>query len=206
MKVIIEVEHESDEFISPIFVVPKKNGEYRMILNLKKLNENIVYHHFKMDTFESSLKLIKPGCFMASVDLRHAYYSIPIAKEHQVKLRFEKSGKVYQFVCLPNGISCAPRLFTKLMKPVYAALRQLGHTNSGYIDDSLLVSDTFVECKKNVTDTVQVMTDVGFQIHDKKSVLIPTQNISFLGNNIDSVEMTVSLPESKVSLIVQECR
>ena len=57
MKVIKEVNHDPGEYISPIFIVPKKNGEYRMILNLKKLNENIVYHHFKMGTFESALKL-----------------------------------------------------------------------------------------------------------------------------------------------------
>ena len=44
-----------------VFIVPKKDGEYRMILNLKELNQYIEYHHFKMDTFESVLKLVKPG-------------------------------------------------------------------------------------------------------------------------------------------------
>ena len=69
MKVIKIVEHDRNEFISPIFLVRKKNpGEYRMILNLKKLNESIPYRHFKMDTFESVLKLIKSGCSMASID------------------------------------------------------------------------------------------------------------------------------------------
>ena len=53
MKVLIEVEHNSHEYLSPIFVVPKKDGEYRMILNLKTFNKNIDFHHFKMDTFES---------------------------------------------------------------------------------------------------------------------------------------------------------
>ena len=81
-----------------------------MILNLKELNKSIVYHHFKMDTFEAALKLVKPNTFFASVDLRHAYYSVPIAEEHQIKLRFEHLGTIYQYVCLPNGISCAPRI------------------------------------------------------------------------------------------------
>ena len=205
MKVIKEVEHHPEEFLSPIFIVPKKNGEYRMILNLKELNEFIEYHHFKMDTFESVLKLVKPGSWFASVDLRHAYYSVSIAPEHRIKLRFEKSGKVYQFEALPNGISCAPKQFTRLMKPVYASLRMLGHTNSGYIDDSLLMGDTIPECKQNVQDTVSLMSDVGFIIHNEKSVLVPTQNITFLGNNIDSVRMIVYLPTEKVSRIVQAC-
>jgi len=54
-----------------------------MILNLKKLNESVEYHHFKMDTLESALNLIKPNSFCASVDLRHAYYSVPIAEQYQ---------------------------------------------------------------------------------------------------------------------------
>ena len=80
------------------------------------------------------------------------------------------------------------------MKPVYATLRQHGHSNSGFIDDSLLVSDTFKECKQNVMDTVQIMTELGFIIHQKKSVLQPTKDITFLGNNIHSEDMTVPSP------------
>ena len=74
------------------------------------------------------------------------------------------------------------------------------------MDDSLLVEETFSECQKNVEDTVSLMTDLGFLIHEEKSVLIPTKTITFLGNNIDSEERTMSLPESKKNLIVQECR
>jgi hypothetical protein len=44
-----------------------------MILNLKKLNESVEYHHFKMDTLEFALNLIKPNSFCASIDLRHAF-------------------------------------------------------------------------------------------------------------------------------------
>lgn len=206
MKVLIEVDHHENEFISPIFLVKKKNDEFRMILNLKLLNESIVYHHFKMETFESALKLVKPNCFFASVDLRHAYYSVPIATEQQVKLRFQKDGKIFQYVCLPNGISCAPRIFTKLMKPVYASLRMLGHVNSGFIDDSLLLGDTYDECHLNITDTVNLMGKLGFIVHPQKSILIPTNKITFLGNDIDSINMIVTLPLDKVQTVVQECK
>ena len=41
-----------------------------------------------------------------------------------------------------NGLACAPRLFTKLMKPAYAVLRSKGIFTLGYIDDILLVADT----------------------------------------------------------------
>jgi len=96
------------------------------------------------------LKSLEKNCYMASIDLRHAYYSVPVATEHQKFLRFQWKGKIYQYTCLSNGISSAPRLFTKLTKPVYSKLRTLGFTNIGYIDDSLLCEDSVEECSNNV--------------------------------------------------------
>ena len=54
--------HEEGETISPIFVHPEKDGTHRFILNLKQLNEYVEYCHFKMDTLEAAIKLIKPSC------------------------------------------------------------------------------------------------------------------------------------------------
>ena len=206
MGVIQEVSHHPNEYISPIFIIPKQTpGEYRLILNLKSLNSYMQYHHFKMDTFETVLKLVKPGMYFASTDIRHGYYSVPIAEEDQVKLRFNHSGKIYQYKVLPNGLCSAPNWFTRLMKPVYASLRMLGHQNSGYIDDSLCLGDSYKECEANVKDTVCLMTDLGFMLHEKKSVLIPSQTITFLGFVMDSVQMVVTLPIKKVEKIVQAC-
>ena len=129
-----------------------------MILNLKELNQYIESHHFKMDTFEMALSLVKPDCFFSSVDLRHAYYSVPIAEEDQKYLTFIWKNKVFQYTCLPNGLLSAPRFLTKLMKPVFSTLRQYGHKNIGYIDDSLLLGDTELDCAK----TYQLINSLGF--------------------------------------------
>jgi len=68
--VISETTHCPGEYISTIFVRPKKDGGHRLILNLKNLNEHVEYHHFKMDTLQSAIRLMTPNCYMASVDLR----------------------------------------------------------------------------------------------------------------------------------------
>lgn len=130
--VISKTTHCPGEYISTIFIRPKKDGEYRLILNLKNLNERVEYQHFTMDTLQSAIRLMTPNCFMASVDLQDAYYSVPIHKEDQKYPRFCWKGRLFQFTCLPNGLACAPRLLTKILKPVYATLRQKGHLNVGY--------------------------------------------------------------------------
>ncbi|PFX15064.1 Polyprotein P3 [Stylophora pistillata] len=153
--------HTPDEYISTIFVRKKKSGQYRMILNLKGLNKHIEKHHFKMDTLWSAVRLMTPNCFMASIDLKEAYYLVPIAKEHRKYLRFYWKGFLYQYTCMPNGLSSAPRCFTKLMKPVYSTLRQKGHLNVGYIDDSYLQGRDANECLLNISDTQRLLSSLG---------------------------------------------
>lgn len=131
---------ETGQFISNIFTRPKKDGRYRIILDLSELNECIEYHYFKMDTLNTALDLITPGCYMASIDRKDTYYSVPIAESHRKFLKFRWGRR--QFKALPNGLSAGPRLFTKLLKPPLATLRARGHSIVAYIDDTLIVAET----------------------------------------------------------------
>ena len=76
-----------------------------MILNLERLNESVENSHFKMDNIHTSLKLITKDCWLASLDLKDAYYSVPIHAESQKILKFSYKGKLFQFTAFPNGLS-----------------------------------------------------------------------------------------------------
>jgi hypothetical protein len=92
------------------------------------------------------------------------------------------------------------------MKVVYATLRRMGHVNIGYIDDSLLIGDTFEECKHNVQDTVKLVTDLGFIVHEDKSVFVPSKKLQFLSFFIDTEKMIVTLTQEKKDRLVEECQ
>ena len=100
---------------------------------------------------------MRPGCFMASVDLKDAYYSVPMAEDDRQLFEFEWEGNYFQFTCLPNRLASAPRLFTKSLKPVYASLRSLGHFCMGHIDDSFLMGYNYASCGKNILQTVNIL-------------------------------------------------
>ena len=70
-----------------------------------------------METLASAIKLMTPKCFMATLDLKDAYYTVPIKLEHQKYLTFRWKDNKYKFVCFPYGLSLCPRKFTKLLKP-----------------------------------------------------------------------------------------
>ena len=75
--------------------------------------------------------------------LTDAYYCVPVAIVDQKYLMFQFERIRYKYVCLPNGLSPAPRAFTKLMKPALPSLRKKGHQVMNYLDDLFLVGDTF---------------------------------------------------------------
>lgn len=106
---------------------------------------------------------------------------------------------------MPNGVGPGPRLFTKLMKPVYAKLRNDGYISTGFIDDSLLAAETEIKCQNNIHATISLLTGLGFILNYEKSVLVPTRKITYLGNVIDSQKMIVFLPDEKKQIIKSEC-
>lgn len=150
--------------------------------------------------------MITKDCFMASVDLRHGYYSVLVNSQFRKYLRFVWNDKLYQYTCFPNGLSNCPRYFTKLMKPVYSALRSQGYMSAAFIDDSYLQGQTFKECAENVQETVELFESLGFVIHAEKSVLTPCRKVKYLGFWLDSEKMTVTLPVEKVQKISNSCK
>ena len=127
-----------------------------------------------MESLKHVISMIRPNCSMASVDLKDAYYTVPIHRDHQ------KYGQLYQFTCLPNNSACAPRLFT-LLKPAYSTLRKQGFQSVGYIDDSYLQSITKPECENNVQATTKLFDSLDLYVHPDKSTLEPSQVLEFLG-------------------------
>ena len=83
------------------------------------------------------------------------------------------------------------------MKPAYSTSRCKGFKNERYIDDTYLKGGTFHHCEINVSSTVKLFTDLGLTLNMAKSVLIPSQPITFLDFVLNSAQITVSLTPSK---------
>ena len=158
----------------------------------------------KWTCLKMPISLMKPNCFMASIDLKDAYYFVPIAQARQKYLKFQWENKFYAFTCFPNGLAFCPCKFTKLLKPVYSVLRQLGHVSLPYIDDSFLQGDDY-SCLGNVLDTIRLLYYFGFLIHPEKSVLVPTQRLTFLGFILDSALMRIYMTPAKIAKVIDLC-
>lgn len=200
---IIKCHDVPGQFISNIFLIPKKDGKFRFILNLKKLNKFVDTPHFKMEDIRTASKLVSKFDFMANIDLKEAYFFIPIHSSSRKYLRFKFQGQVYEFQCLAFGLSSAPYVFTKLMKPVTTYLRNEGHRLVIYLDDLLCIDSTFIGCSNKVNEVVNLLEKLGFIINHKKSDILPSQQKIFLGFEIDTIDMALKLPQTKRRKILE---
>ena len=87
-------------------------------------NECIQFIHLKMENLQDVFDLVNPGVWMASIGLRDAYYTIPVAPDHQKYLTFSWQDVYYSYTCLPNGYSQARYIFTKILKVPFGYLRK----------------------------------------------------------------------------------
>ena len=188
---IEEVTPESDQIVSSIFLVENSNKTKRVILNLKPINQYLLYHHFKMETLETIMLDMKKGDYFVSFDLKSAYLTIPVAKKFRKYLRFYYGNKLMQYNSMCFGLSPAPYYFTKIIKTILQNLRQSGIRIYGYLDDFLILGKSKEECLSALKKAICLFQNLGFIINETKSVLNPTRIITHLGFVLDSNSMTI---------------
>ena len=168
-----------------------------MILNLKQFNTDVTYRHFKMESIKEVINIVRPNVYIASIDLKDAFYPIPIHPEHHKYLKFVVLSKIYQYTCMPNDYGPAMRIFTKVSKVPFSHLRSTRFVSVVFVDDSYLQGNNYKALLRNIENTIELLQNSGFTIHPTKSVLTPTQRITFLGYVIDSFQMSLETTEER---------
>ena len=204
---IQEVRGDTQEgFFSRVFLVPKKDGQVRPVLNLRPLNQFLSHSHFKMEGMHVVRDLLQKNDWMTRIDLKDAYFSVPIHPQHRKFLRFRWQEKCFQFTCLPFGLASAPRVFTKILRPIVGFLRSRGIRCVIYLDDLLLLHQNRDTLKEHTATALALLEALGFLVNYPKSMLDPSQIMVFLGFTINSIRKELSLPTEKVGKIVAEVK
>ena len=193
------VENPSPGFYSRIFLVEKASGGWRPIIDLSPLNSFVLQTKFKMETIASVMTSVREGDFMASLDLKDAYFQIPIHQSSRKYLRFVWGGVVYQFKALCFGLSTAPQVFTRVFATVSAWAHSEGIRLRRYLDDWLILAESAQEVRLALDKLLKVCRDLGIVINLKKSNLEPSTQAKYLGVLIDSVLMKASPAEKRIS-------
>lgn len=199
--------------ISPLSVLEKPDGGVRLIHDASQpeggsLNDQATLDtHYRFATVDQAVDQLWPGYYMAKVDLKSAYRSVPISKHSQqftgLKWQIENRTVYLKDTKLPFGSKLSPGIFHRLSQSVKRMMERRGYTNIVvYLDDFLVIAPTKQECQHMLNVLIKLLRQLGFSINWNK-VLDPTQEIVFLGLEIDSVNMCVRIPVNKLYEIRQ---
>lgn len=171
--------HVAGQFLSTAFLHPKPNGSWRFTLNLKKLYKFVSTTHFKLEDLRTATKPQNVSWPLLILKM-HIIYCQYIKRIENIFVFLFKD-ILYEFTCLPFGLSKAPYVFTKIMKPVVFYLRSQGLLSVIYLDDILCLRHSCEMCLKNISTTQNSLENLGFIINKEKSCLIPRQACQYLG-------------------------
>ncbi|KAL0147457.1 hypothetical protein M9458_057242, partial [Cirrhinus mrigala] len=128
-----------------------------------------------------------PGLVCSHRPKAYAYFHVSILPRHRPFLRFAFEGRAYQYKVLPFGLSLSLRVFTKVTE---AALSPL-----------LIAHSRDLLCKHRDL-VLRHLSHLGLQVNREKSKLSPVQRISFLGVELDSVNMTARLTNERAQSVL----
>ena len=135
------IEESTSNFNNPIVLVKKKNGEYRLCLDMRRLNDVTVSTNLPIPNIADCLDILRDKNYFSSLDMNSAYHQIPIKAEDRHKTAFTAVGKRYQYRTMLFGAKSAPFYWTHLMERVLGSMNFIKLLV--YLDDILVFAKDF---------------------------------------------------------------
>ena len=200
-----EIIPECPRYYSRIFLVPKKNGKLRLIIDLSVLNHFVYTQTFKMETQRKVKDAVQLNDWAFSLDLTDAYLHIPIHHRSRKYLRFTLRGRVYQFKALPFGLTTSPFVFTRLMIVIATFLRR-AITLHPYLDDWLARNQNRRRLLEHRQFILSLINSLGLNINYEKSDPVLAQVFTFIGMEFLTHTNIVRVPQARQMKILESVR
>jgi hypothetical protein len=193
--------------VNPLSVSTQSSGKKRLILDLRYVNQFLWKEKITFDDTKVAMDYFQKGDFMISFDLKSGYHHINIFEEHSEYLSFAWSfqGNVryFSFQVLPFGLSTAPYIFTKCLRPLVKHWRKKGISIVLYLDDGWVRASTYHECLSASKAVKADLLSAGLVPNKEKSTWIPTRKLDWLGISWDADEGTIKVTARRVMDILK---
>lgn len=165
----------------------------------RNFNDHCPDWKFRYTDITEVLKLMSPGCFMTVLDLKSWYISLGLHPPHYKYnwVKGPRTGMWRHYTRVGFGMKLAPAFASAISGQLVAILKGLGILRSSvFIDDIIIVANTFDACKQQLDLALATIRSIGFEVQDKK-ILQHSQQQIYLGYTLDLVARTFSVSESK---------
>ena len=173
---------------SPLFLVKKKSGEFRPIIDFRKINEVTVSDPFPLARIQEIFQSLHGSKIFSTIDLNSGYHQMNMKANDAHKTAFTTDVGRYHFLKCPFGLKNAPNVFSKLMNIALSEL--LGSECLLYMDDIIVHSDTIENHINKIESIFKRLQEVGLTIKLEKCNFLQSE-IKYLGHNISHDGLSV---------------
>jgi hypothetical protein len=180
----------------PIHLVKKKNGEYRMVIDLRALNEVTVKNVASLPRRSELFDRLKGANYFTKLDLKSGYNQIRMSQESIPLTAINTYFGHYEFLVMPFGLTNAPATFMQLMQSCF--VDQVNKSVIVFFDDILIYSKTKEEHAKHVSEALEVLRKNKLFAQPVKC-FFGQESVSFLGHRISAGGVAVD--EEKIKAV-----
>ncbi|XP_033237657.1 uncharacterized protein [Drosophila pseudoobscura] len=171
---------ESDSAWSSPVVLVQKPGKVRLCLDSRKVNAVTKKDAYPLPQIDGILGRLPKAMFISSLDLKDAYWQVPLEPSSRDKTAFTVPGKpLYQYKVMPFGLTNASQTMTRLMDKVIPA--SLRNEVFVYLDDLLIVSDSFESHRRVLSEVASYIKAAGLTLNVEKSKFC-MKSVRYLGH------------------------
>ena len=178
------VSPSNSPWCSPVLMVRKKSGEYRFCFDGRMLNSVTVQDSYPLPRIDSILSKLNESKFLSTIDLKSAFWQIPLDEASKPKTAFAVPGRgLFHFNVLPFGIADSPRTMQRLIDNLFGP--SLEPHLFGYLDDLIISTSTIEKHIEILTEVHKRLKTANLTINLSKCKFVRA-SLPFLGFIVDS--------------------
>eukprot|EP00253_Pinus_taeda_P032614 PITA_32614 len=182
---------------SPIILVRKKYGSWRMCIDYRALNKITIKNHYPLPRIDDLLDQLKVDVYFTKLDLHSGYHQVRVAEQDAWNTAFKTKQGLYEWLVMPFGLTNAPATCMRLMNDVLMPF--LDDFVIVYLDDIMVFSKMWEEHLNHVKQTLDVLKREKLYVKLSKYEFGKT-SLNYLGHIVGGGELKID--PSKVAVIV----
>ena len=151
-------------YASPVFLIPKKDGTWRMAVDYRLLNKITETEQWPLPRINDILDGLSGSTWFTALDLKSGYYQIRLSNRSMAKTAFSTPDGHYEFTRIPFGLKNAPAHFSKIM---FQVLGDLSFVKI-YLDDITIHSKSFEDHIQHVRIVLQRLKEANLKLNGDK--------------------------------------
>jgi len=163
---------------APVVIAPKKDGGIRFCVDYRELNKVTKKDVYPLPRIDDTVDALNGAKFLSAFDMLSGYWQVPIAAADAAKTAFVTHQGLYEWTCMPFGLTGAPVTFQRMMDTVLAGLKW--QTCLVYLDDVVVFSRTFDEHLSSLRQVFDRLYEAGLKLKPSKCFFCCTE-LLYLG-------------------------